>query len=309
MKPASTTSSTPRSLEPVAERARRARRGRAWSAMREHRRLDSGRARRARARARPARLEATPTTSIPSAPWTRVEERLEVRCPRRRPGRRRGRPSAQRRRHAQHRVGPAGRLEPARLDQLVDAREDVGPAHVRRGRRTPAGRRRSCARSSSCARRAGSPRRWCARPPGARHAATEMIASSRSPIAAGIGRRRRRARSAGSQTSQQAAARPRGRRASPKWRRIAARRQVVSSTYAQISRYWRQRARAPSSIDARQSAAARPSNARRSAAGDAVRRRRRRRDHARAREVAEQRAQPLAVAARGRARARRASSE
>ena len=55
-------------------------------------------------------------------------------CPRPRSGPRSGTPSASGR-HAgggQHGVGPAGGLEPALADQLVDAREDVRPAHVRR---------------------------------------------------------------------------------------------------------------------------------------------------------------------------------
>jgi hypothetical protein len=63
---------------------------------------------------------------------------------------------------------------------------------------------------------------------------------------------------AGSQTSQQATSGA-GAAASPKWRRIAARRQASDSTNAQIDRYWRQRALVASRADARQAARARPS--------------------------------------------------
>src|SRR4051812_5874639 len=83
---------------------------------------------------------------------------------------------------------------------------------------------------------------------------TEMIAWSRPANDSGGGGGAD-GRSPGSQTSQHDGRDPGG-AASPKWRRIAARRQGSPSTYAQISRYWRQRMRMPSSIDARQRAAA-----------------------------------------------------
>ena len=214
MKPASTTRSTSRALEPVAQR------GVALGAVRVVRQRrrppvsTPAAPRPARAPRASARFEATPTTSMPSA---------AVRpC--------RGSPGGCALAGDQHRDSEAhaatvaggslstGYAPPVVasapvLDQLVDAREDVGPAHVRGRRRRPAARRRSCARSS-CVRAAVEdlaahvvrPTAGCARAD-----ATDRIASSRSAISSGAGRRRLGHRGPASQTSQQGpAARPVG---------------------------------------------------------------------------------------------------
>src|SRR5205085_2818176 len=76
--------------------------------------------------------------------------------------------------------------------------------------------------------------------PGRAPRATDRIAWSRFSIVSGAGAGAS-GTSPGSQTSQHGPDRS-GSERSPKWRRIAVRRHDSLSTYAQISRYWRQRA-------------------------------------------------------------------
>ena len=219
----------------------------------------------------PARSDATPTISI-SRPWTvsmsawRFDPRPDTSTTTRTSGtlRRRGElrePAARR-----ARAGPRR------------AARRRAPGRRRRGRprrpRRRAARRSRAGRRPSSARRAGSPRRGCGRPTAGR--ARRRRGSRRRGRRGrprGCSRRSRAgacrpprettidvtsATDSGAQTSQQATIGA-GVAGSPKWRRIAARRQPSSSTNAQIERYWRQRARVPSAAEVRQVARARPS--------------------------------------------------
>ena len=259
MKPASTTSSAPRSSSQSASAPSRCARSRLVR-QREDRRLH---ARAPRARSSPrasARLDATPTISIrPSRPWTvsssawRFVPSPETRTAIRKHVRRRGDGSLS------TGYGPPVVSSAPSLDQLVHAREYVGPPHVRRHavggqpvvrvaldllaaravqdlRAGRAAHRRP--RAASPPR--GSRRRGRRSPPGRAAARVERERRRRTRrSSSGAARRRRRCRRSGAGSRRAGSA--------------------SSSTYAQISRYWRQRARAPSSIDVRQSAAARPS--------------------------------------------------
>ena len=108
------------------------------------------------------------------------------------------------------------------LDQLVDAREDVRPAHVRRRCRRRAARRRSCARSSCCARRGGSRRRSCAPPPGRAAGGDRDDRVVEVGDLDRVGQRRDRARArVHTRRSTAPARRAAAAAGSPKWRRIA----------------------------------------------------------------------------------------
>ena len=89
-------------------------------------------------------------------------------------------------------------------------------------RRRPAGRRTSCAGSSCCASRAGSPRRWCARPPGARCAGDRDDRVVEVADLDRVGRRRDRPQRRVADVAAGPDRAPRaGSARSPKWRRIA----------------------------------------------------------------------------------------
>ena len=197
-------------------------------------------------------------------------------------------------------VGAAGRPPPARR-----SRPGRPPRAGRGRRRSSAGRRRSA--SSIAFERP--PRRISTRA-GAADAGlggdtTSRIALSRSAAgastlwrAAGTGAA---ATSAGSHTSQHGPGGA-GSVRSPKWRRIPRRRQAPPSTHAQTERYWRQRTRVPSCVGRLQIASVVRSHAPTTPPDDPVRRRRRGLDHARTREVADDRAHRFLLAPPRRAR-------
>ena len=161
MKPASTTSSTPRSSSQSASASSRCSRSGSSASANTAVSTPAASARSSpRASARLRRHRRRPRCRRSRGP---VEQRLEVRALA-------GDEYGDREAHAgdaQHRVGPAGRLEATRsISSSTRAR--MSARRMCEERRTPAARRRSCAGSSCCASRAGSPRRSCGPPPAAR---------------------------------------------------------------------------------------------------------------------------------------------